>query len=148
MEVLSLEAGGGISVTDLTVDGERRGGLNICPLSIVCVCVCVCARMVQYAPPAKWGVYSSSLYEYQQIKVVYNISCTRLLYLSIYWYLLSKRKVLHGCSHFECLFSVFSQTAAPFCSSFSTRPWLLLKSNFVLPDGWCPVLCFVLAFLL
>ena len=40
---------GAISATDLKVDVERRGGLNICPFvhcqfvfASVCVCVCVC----------------------------------------------------------------------------------------------------------
>ena len=41
MEALPLEAGGAIFATDLKVDVERRGGLNICPFCGVCVCVCV-----------------------------------------------------------------------------------------------------------
>ncbi len=42
---LSLEAGGAISATELKVDFERRGGLNICPFVCVCVCV-VCVTIV------------------------------------------------------------------------------------------------------
>ena len=38
MEALSVEAGGAISATDLKVDVERRGGLNICPFLLYVGC--------------------------------------------------------------------------------------------------------------
>ena len=62
MEAMSLEAGEAISATDLKVDVEIFGGLNICPFVcvdvwvfvctrvcvcvcvFVCVCLCVCVR--------------------------------------------------------------------------------------------------------